>query len=194
MVAAAAGAAAAAIATTWRPVCRRPCAVTWLGRPWLHRPVTRPSLAPLPRGDDRTPKQCSAVPAAPTPPLPRKPPSRLSLDERFDLCRSVGVECIQDAELRALLASPKPELIAYDGFEPSGRMHIAQGVMKALNVNKLTRAGVTFKFWCGKGWGGELEGLGRWQGVLEGRHACSDRAPCFLPTPPAPGWQTGLPN
>ena len=29
----------------------------------------------------------------------------------------------------------------------SGRMHIAQGVMKALNVNKLTRAGCTFKFW-----------------------------------------------
>jgi hypothetical protein len=23
-----------------------------------------------------------------------------------------------------------------------------QGVMKALNVNKLTRCGVTFKFWC----------------------------------------------
>jgi hypothetical protein len=35
----------------------------------------------------------------------------------------------------------------YDGFEPSGRMHIAQGVMKALNVNKLTKAGCTFKFW-----------------------------------------------
>lgn len=26
-------------------------------------------------------------------------------------------------------------------------MHIAQGVMKALNVNKLTRSGVHFKFW-----------------------------------------------
>ena len=24
----------------------------------------------------------------------------------------------------------------------------AQGVMKALNVNKLTKCGVTFKFWC----------------------------------------------
>jgi tyrosyl-tRNA synthetase len=38
--------------------------------------------------------------------------------------------------------------VAYDGFEPSGRMHIAQGVLKALNVNKLTKSGVTFKFWC----------------------------------------------
>ena len=26
-------------------------------------------------------------------------------------------------------------------------MHIAQGVMKALNVNKLTKSGVHFKFW-----------------------------------------------
>lgn len=38
-------------------------------------------------------------------------------------------------------------IVAYDGFEPSGRMHIAQGVMKALNVNKLTKSGVHFKFW-----------------------------------------------
>ena len=48
--------------------------------------------------------------------------------------------------MRNLLAK-KPSVVAYDGFEPSGRMHIAQGVMKALNVNKLTRAGVTFTFW-----------------------------------------------
>jgi tyrosyl-tRNA synthetase len=48
--------------------------------------------------------------------------------------------------LRKLLEnSPSP--ICYDGFEPSGRMHIAQGVQKAINVNKLTRAGCTFVFW-----------------------------------------------
>ena len=88
--------------------------------------------------------------ADPLPPSHAPPPflpfSRLILDEKYDLCRSVAQECIQDAELRALLAG-KPNPVAYDGFEPSGRMHIAQGVMKALNVNKLTRAGVTFKFW-----------------------------------------------
>ena len=31
----------------------------------------------------------------------------------------------QDDELRTLLAK-KPNVVAYDGFEPSGRMHIAQ--------------------------------------------------------------------
>jgi tyrosyl-tRNA synthetase len=41
----------------------------------------------------------------------------------------------------------KPTITAYDGFEPSGRMHIAQGVMKALSVNRLTRSGVGFTFW-----------------------------------------------
>ena len=85
----------------------------------------------------------SIQPSSISPSLSR---TRLTPDEKFDLCRSVAVECIQDAELRALLAN-KPDPVAYDGFEPSGRMHIAQGVMKALNVNKLTRAGVTFKFW-----------------------------------------------
>jgi len=72
--------------------------------------------------------------------------SDLSLDERVRLCLSVGEEVIQESELKELLA--KKELFnCYDGFEPSGRMHIAQGIMKAINVNKITRAGGIFIFW-----------------------------------------------
>lgn len=41
------------------------------------------------------------------------------------MVRSVGEECIQEDELRNLLAK-KAEPVCYDGFEPSGRMHIAQ--------------------------------------------------------------------
>jgi tyrosyl-tRNA synthetase len=47
------------------------------------------------------------------------------LEERVALIKSVGEEVIQEEELIALLkvkASPN----CYDGFEPSGRMHIAQ--------------------------------------------------------------------
>eukprot|EP00443_Scrippsiella_acuminata_P085087 CAMPEP_0115536160 /NCGR_PEP_ID=MMETSP0271-20121206/87627_1 /TAXON_ID=71861 /ORGANISM="Scrippsiella trochoidea, Strain CCMP3099" /LENGTH=677 /DNA_ID=CAMNT_0002968831 /DNA_START=20 /DNA_END=2050 /DNA_ORIENTATION=- len=67
-------------------------------------------------------------------------------DWRFNLVRSVGEECQTEEELRKLLQR-KSEFILYDGFEPSGRMHIAQGVFKALNVNKCTKAGGVFIFW-----------------------------------------------
>ena len=60
--------------------------------------------------------------------------------------RSVGEECVTEADLRNLLVK-KPAFVLYDGFEPSGRMHIAQGIFKAMNVNKCTRAGGTFIFW-----------------------------------------------
>lgn len=73
-------------------------------------------------------------------------PSVLSLDERYAVSRSVGEECIQDSELRALLEK-KDHPVCYDGFEPSGRMHIAQGVLRTVNVNKLTSAGAVFRFW-----------------------------------------------
>lgn len=59
---------------------------------------------------------------------------------------SVGEEVVQESELRELLAK-KPLWNCYDGFEPSGRMHIAQGIMKAINVNKITKAGGIFIFW-----------------------------------------------
>ena len=51
-----------------------------------------------------------------------------------------------EPELRKILQN-KPNFVLYDGFEPSGRMHIAQGVFKAMNVNKCTAAGGTFIFW-----------------------------------------------
>jgi tyrosyl-tRNA synthetase len=67
-------------------------------------------------------------------------------DRRFELLRSVGEECQTEAELKTLLEK-KPNFFLYDGFEPSGRMHIAQGVFKSINVNKCTQAGGTFIFW-----------------------------------------------
>ncbi|PWA84335.1 tyrosyl-tRNA synthetase, class Ib [Artemisia annua] len=68
----------------------------------------------------------------------------LSLEDRFNILRSIAEECIQDEELRNLLEK-NPHPICYDGFEPSGRMHIAQGVMKTINVNKMTSAGCKVK-------------------------------------------------
>ena len=49
----------------------------------------------------------------------------MTLEERFATLRGIGEECIQEDELMRLLQN-KPVPICYDGFEPSGRMHIAQ--------------------------------------------------------------------
>mmetsp|Transcript_662 Transcript_662/g.898 ORF Transcript_662/g.898 Transcript_662/m.898 type:complete len:452 (+) Transcript_662:53-1408(+) len=68
----------------------------------------------------------------------------------YQSIRSLGEECVQENELRALIESlsnrSKP-IRCYDGFEPSGRMHIAQGVQKVIAVNRLTSCGFDFIFW-----------------------------------------------
>jgi len=64
--------------------------------------------------------------------------------ERISLIESVGEETIGDLES---LLQKVPEPIVYDGFEPSGRMHIAQGLMRAETVNRFTQAGCKFVFW-----------------------------------------------
>ena len=72
--------------------------------------------------------------------------STLSIDEKIKLVKEVGEEIIQESELRDLFERVEMP-ICYDGFEPSGRMHIAQGLLRAINVNRLTKAGCIFVFW-----------------------------------------------
>ncbi len=67
-------------------------------------------------------------------------------EERFESIKQVGEEILTEEELRELLAA-NPHPIAYDGFEPSGTMHVAQGLVRAINVNKMLAAGCTFKMW-----------------------------------------------
>jgi len=68
----------------------------------------------------------------------------MDTQSKIDLIKQVGEEIITEKELTELLES-KSNPIAYDGFEPSGQMHIAQGILRAINVNKMTDAGVRFK-------------------------------------------------
>ncbi len=67
----------------------------------------------------------------------------MNIDERAALISQVGEEILTQEELRELLSKKKKPL-AYDGFEPSGRIHIAQGLLRAINVNKMTKAGCQF--------------------------------------------------
>ncbi len=86
-----------------------------------------------------------------------------SIDERMALIRRVGEEIINEEELKTLLGKKK-SFVAYDGFEPSGKIHIAQAVLRAINVNRMIAAGATFKMyaadwhaWANHKLGGDLD-------------------------------------
>ena len=73
-------------------------------------------------------------------------PEKRDIERRIQLLLSTAEECQTVRELEELVSS-KTHLICYDGFEPSGRMHIAQGIFKTINVNRCIAAGCTFVFW-----------------------------------------------
>ena len=70
----------------------------------------------------------------------------MDIETKLSLIRQVGEEIITEEELRSLLET-KARPVAYDGFEPSGKIHIAQAVLRAININKMTKAGCRFKMW-----------------------------------------------
>ncbi len=87
----------------------------------------------------------------------------MNTEERLELIKQVGEEILTEEELKELLDSGK-KLVAYDGFEPSGSMHIAQGILRSININKMTKADIKFKMWVADwfGWmnnkmGGDLD-------------------------------------
>jgi len=91
----------------------------------------------------------------------------MDIETRLDLIREVGEEIITERELRHVLET-KRHPVAYDGFEPSGVIHIAQGIQRAVNVNKMIKAGVRFKMfvadwhaWANNKMGGDLEKIKR---------------------------------
>lgn len=73
---------------------------------------------------------------------------QLSVEERMELIKSVadGGELIGEDELLEMLKSGK-QLVAYDGFEPSGLAHIPFGLLRAENLKVMQKAGIKFKLW-----------------------------------------------
>jgi len=70
-----------------------------------------------------------------------------TIDEKIEIINQVGEEVINQDDLKNLLENKKEQIIAYDGFEPSGQIHIAQGLLKAININKMTSCGIKYKLW-----------------------------------------------
>ena len=93
----------------------------------------------------------------------QEPKELMDIQTKLDLVKEVGEEIVTEEELKILFETKKNP-IAYDGFEPSGKIHIAQGILRALNTNNLTKAGCTFKMlvadwhaWANNKLGGDLE-------------------------------------
>lgn len=87
----------------------------------------------------------------------------MDIDKKIEIIKQVGEEIVTEEDLRELF-NTKKDLIAYDGFEPSGRIHIAQAVLRSINVNKMTSTGIKFKMlvadwhaWANNKMGGDLE-------------------------------------
>ena len=86
----------------------------------------------------------------------------MDVQKKLDIINEVGEEITTVEELKVLLDSGQ-ELVAYDGFEPSGRIHLPQGLLRAININKMIEAGVKFKMlvadwhgWANHKMGGDL--------------------------------------
>jgi len=87
----------------------------------------------------------------------------MNTEEKLNLIKQVGEEIVSEEELKNLIDS-KTQIVAYDGFEPSGSLHIAQGLFRAINVNKMTKSGAKFKMlvadwhaWANHKFGGDLD-------------------------------------
>ena len=70
----------------------------------------------------------------------------MDVQTKLAIIKTFAEEIISEEELVELLKSKKNP-VAYDGFEPSSKIHIAQGLMRTITVNKLTSTGIKFKFW-----------------------------------------------
>ncbi|MAG16297.1 tyrosine--tRNA ligase [Candidatus Woesearchaeota archaeon] len=90
----------------------------------------------------------------------------MNVQSRLNLIKEVGEEIITEEDLKKLLETKKNP-IAYDGFEPSGTsIHIAQGLLRTININKMIKAGCHFKMlvadwhaWANNKMGGNLENI-----------------------------------
>jgi tyrosyl-tRNA synthetase len=87
----------------------------------------------------------------------------MDVEDRLKLVKEVGEEVQTEEDLKKLLAEKK-HYIAYDGFEPSGRIHLAQAVLRSINVNKMIKSGAKFKMfvadwhaWANNKMGGDLD-------------------------------------
>ncbi|MFH1325599.1 MAG: tyrosine--tRNA ligase [archaeon] len=67
-------------------------------------------------------------------------------EKKLGLIRDFAEEIVNEGELRKLFKSGK-EIVAYDGFEPSGIAPIHFGLLRATNLKNMLKAGIGFKLY-----------------------------------------------
>ncbi len=104
----------------------------------------------------------------------------MDIETRLELIkRPPTEEIITEGDLRYLLET-KQKPTAYDGFEPSGLLHLGSGVVRAIKINDLIEAKIDFIFWIADWFayinnkmGGNLELIKKvGEYLLEGWKAC----------------------
>ncbi len=71
----------------------------------------------------------------------------MDLERRIELIKSLPTEeIITEQDLRELLQT-KDRPVAYDGFEPSGLLHLGSGILRAIKLNDMLEAKIDFILW-----------------------------------------------
>jgi len=104
----------------------------------------------------------------------------MDIETKLDLIkRAPTEEVVTEEELRKLLET-KQRPVAYDGFEPSGFLHLGSGILRAIKINDLLEAKVDFILWIADWFGyinnkmgGDLELIKKvGEYFIEGWKAC----------------------
>ncbi len=70
----------------------------------------------------------------------------MDVDGKIELIKDFAEEIVTEDELRNLFET-KSHPVAYDGFEPSGIAPIHFGLLRAINLEKMLKAGIKFKLY-----------------------------------------------
>lgn len=104
----------------------------------------------------------------------------MDIETKIDLITRAPIEEVVTVEDLRKLLETKTKITAYDGFEPSGAMHIGSGILREIKINDLLEAKVDFIIlladwyaWINNKMGGDLDLIKKTgEYFIEGYKAC----------------------
>jgi len=71
----------------------------------------------------------------------------MDIETKIDLITRLPIEEVITLEDLRKLLETKTKITAYDGFEPSGLLHLGSGILRAIKIEDLLKANVNFILW-----------------------------------------------